>query len=227
MSTKSISDKEQVAPTPAEVVREYGPFAGATQVAGVSYGNGLVWAATGTRLLGIDPKSGEVTRALERACDAGTAFDGRHLYQIAASRIDKIDPATGEVLASIPAPGDGADSGLTWAEGSLWVGNYRSRKIHQIDPDTGAIRRTIESNRFVTGVTWVDGQLWHGTWEGDESELRRVDPRDGAVLERLQMPQGVNVSGLESDGADLFYCGGGGGGGGKVRAVRRPKASRT
>jgi hypothetical protein len=100
----------------------------------------------------------------------GTAFDGTHLYQIAEARIDKIDPATGDVVASIPAPGRGSDSGLTWAEGSLWVGQYRDRKIFQIDPESGAVLRTIESNRFVTGVTWVDGELWHGTWEGDESE---------------------------------------------------------
>jgi streptogramin lyase len=125
------------------------------------------------------------------------------------------------VLATIPAPGGGGDSGLTWAEGTLWVGQYRDRKIHQIDPETGAILRTIESNRFVTGVTWIDGELWHGTWEGDESDLRRVDPRTGEILERLEMPAGVNVSGLESDGGDLFFCGGGRSG--KVRTVRRPK----
>ena len=99
-----------------------------------------------------------------------------------------------------PAPGGGGDSGLAWAEGTLWVGQYRNRKIHQIDPDTGAILRTIESNRFVTGVTWVDGELWHATWEGDESDLRRIDPQTGEVLESLDMPPGVNVSGLESDG---------------------------
>jgi len=169
----------------------------------------------------IDPASGETVRTLARPGDAGTAFDGRHLYQIAEARIDKIDPADGRVLASIPAPGQGADSGMAWAEGSLWVGQYRERKIHQIDPETGAILRTIESDRFVTGVTWVDGELWHGTWEGDDSELRRLDPADGAVLQRLQMPAGVGVSGLESDGGDLFYCGGGSSQ--RVRAVRRPR----
>jgi len=105
------------------------------------------------------------------------------------------------------------------------VGRTVPRKIHQIDPATGAVQRTIESNRFVTGVTWVDGELWHGTWEADESEIRRIDPRSGAVLERLEMPSGIGVSGLESDGADLFYCGGGASG--KVRAVRRPKAVRS
>ncbi|RYF73644.1 MAG: hypothetical protein EOO22_08550 [Comamonadaceae bacterium] len=204
----------------AEVVREYGPFDGAASVAGVTHDGLHVWAATGTALVAFDPASGQTVRTIERPCDAGTAFDGTHLYQIAETRIDKIDPATGAVIASIPAPGNGADSGLTWAEGSLWVGAYRDRRIHQIDPSTGAVIRSIESNRFVTGVTWVDGDLWHGTWEAEESELRRIDPADGRVLERLAMPAGTGVSGLESDGADLLYCGGGNSA--RVRAVRRP-----
>lgn len=208
----------------AEIVREYGPFAGADAIHGITHDGQFVWAATGAQLLAIDPANGEVARTLARACDAGTAFDGTHLYQIAEARIDKIDPASGEVIASIPAPGHGRDSGLAWAEGSLWVGQYRERRIHRIDPVTGAILRTIESNRFVTGVTWVDGELWHGTWEGDESELRCIDAASGAVLERLAMPQGIGVSGMESDGSELFYCGGGPGG--KVRAVRRPSGSR-
>jgi glutamine cyclotransferase len=212
--------KSQAKARAAEIVREYGPFAGADQIHGVSYDGRRVWAATGSKMVAIDPASGQVARAIERVCDAGTAYDGTYLYQIAEARIDKIDPATGDVVASIPAPGHGHDSGLAWAEGSLWVGQYRDRKILQIDPQTGAILRTIESNRFVTGVTWVDGELWHGTWEGDESDIRRIDPQSGTVLERLEMPRGAAVSGLESDGANLFYAGGGSSG--KVRAVRRP-----
>ena len=218
MKTKTVTP----APTSsAEIVREYGPFVGADHIHGVTHDGERIWAATGAKLLAIDPKSGAVARTLDLACDAGSAFDGTHLYQIAEARIDKIDPASGEIVASIPAPGHGGDSGLAWAEGSLWVGQYRDRKIHRIDPATGAILRTIESNRFVTGVTWVDGELWHGTWEGDESDIRHIDPNSGAVLERLEMPPGTGVSGIESDGADLLYCGGGPSG--KVRAVRRPK----
>jgi len=207
---------------PAEVVREYGPYPGAAAIHGVTHDGHQVWAATNEGLVTIDPASGELTRRLARAADAGTAFDGTHLYQIAESRIDKIDPATGAVLASIPAPGQGRDSGLAWAEGSLWVGQYRDRCILQIDPATGAVKRCIESNRFVTGVTWVEGELWHGTWEGEESDIRRIDPTSGEVLDRLQMPAGAGVSGLESDGAGLFYAGGGPSG--KVRAVRRPRS---
>ena len=206
---------------PAEIVREYGPFPRASHVAGVTFDGRRVWFAAGETLQSFDPASGETDRTLDVAGDAGTAFDGRYLYQIADDRIQKVDPATGKVLSTIPAPGGGRDSGLAWAEGTLWVGQYRERKIHQIDPGTGAILRTVESNRFVTGVTWVDGELWHGTWEGSDSDLRRVDPQTGEVLTRLTMPEGTEVSGLESDQCDLFYVGGGASG--RVRAVRRPR----
>src|ERR1700761_8143682 len=193
----------------AKILREYGPFPERDHVGGVSFDGQNVWFASGGKLNALDPASGKMVRTLDVAAHAGTAFDGRHLFQLAEARIQKIDPKTGRVLASIPAPGGGRDSGLTWAEGTLWVGQYRDRRIHQIDPQTGRILRTIESNRFVTGVTWVDGELWHGTWEDEESELRRLAPASGAVLERLAMPAGTTVSGLESDGADVLYCGGG------------------
>ena len=207
----------------AEILREYGPFPGVDHVHGVTFDGRHVWFASGDKLNAFDPTSGNTLGSIDVVAHAGTAFDGQHLFQLAEDRIQKIDPKTGRVLATIPAPGAGGDSGLTWAEGTLWVGQYRDRTIHQVDPQTGAILRTIESNRFVTGVTWVDGELWHGTWEGDESDLRRVDPGTGDVLERLDMPPGMGVSGLESDGGDQFFCGGGRSG--KVRVVRRPRSA--
>jgi outer membrane protein assembly factor BamB len=203
----------------AEIVREYGPFEDVKAVHGVSYDGNNVWFASGDRLNALDPVSGEIRRTLAVPAFAGTAFDGRYLFQIAEERIQKIDPQTGKVLSTIPTPGDSV-SGLAWAEGSLWAGLYRRRQIAQIDPETGSVLRIIESNRFVTGVTWVEGELWHGTWEGEESELRRVDPQTGELLVSLELPAGVKVSGLESDGGDRFFCGGEAG---KLRAVRRPK----
>jgi glutamine cyclotransferase len=182
--------------TAATIVREYGPFPDVTHVHGVSYDGTNIWIATGDTLNAIDTASGKTVRALDVPAHAGTAFDGRHLYQISGDRIQ---------------------------EGSLWVGQHRKRKIHQVDPQTGAILRTIESNRFVTGVTWVEGELWHGTWEAEESELRRIDPQTGEVLEQIDMPPGVAVSGLESNGSDTFFCGGGSSG--KVRAIRRSRQS--
>jgi streptogramin lyase len=207
--------------TRAEILREYGPFPDVDGVHGVSFDGQRVWFASGDSLNALDPDSGEIVGALDIAAHAGTAFDGTYLFQIAEAVIRKIDPRTGEVVGTIPAPGNGGDSGLAWAEGTLWVGQHRDRTIHQIDPETGAVLRTIESDRFVTGVTWVDGELWHGTWQDEASDVRRIDPATGEVLERLEMPTGTGVSGLESDGGDRFFCGGGSSG--MVRAIRRPR----
>jgi glutamine cyclotransferase len=223
--TRIKKPAEQPAEQLAEIVREYGPFPGASNAHGVTFDGRNVWVAGGEQLRAFEPATGNVVRTLDAACDAGTAFDGQHLFVLAEREIHKLDPATGEVLASIPAPGQGGDSGLTWAEGTLWVGQYQGRRIFQIDPATGTVLRTIESDRFVTGVTFVDGELWHGTWEDQDSDIRHVDLQDGRVLERLTMPTGMGVSGLESDGGDLFYAGGGPTG--KVRAVRRPARPRA
>ncbi len=204
----------------AQILKEYGPFLDVEQVAGVTFDGENIWFASGDKLNAMNPETGERLRAIDIPAHAGTAFDGTHLFQIAEDRIHKLDPASGRIVATIPAPGQGGDSGLTWAEGSLWVGNYRGSKIHRIDPETGDIQRTIECSRLVTGVTWIDGELWHGTWDGDDSDLRHIDPETGAVLETIAMPAGTGVSGLESTGADVFYCGGGRSG--TVRAVQKP-----
>lgn len=207
----------------AEIICEYGPFPGAGRVNGVTYDGHHVWFASDDKVNAIDPVSGKITRSLDVPAHAGTAFDGRHLFQIDSGNIRKIDPESGSVLASIPAPEGGGHSGLAWAEGSLWVAQYEERKIHQVDPETGAVLRTIPTTRFVTGVTWVDGELWHGSWDDDGSDLTRLDPATGEVLERIDLPQETGVSGLESDGGDQFFCGGGSSG--KVRVVRRPRRS--
>lgn len=210
-------------PMSAEILREYGPFQGVESVHGLTFDGHYVWFASGDRLNALDPASGQVTRVISVPAHAGTAFDGEHLFQLAEDRIQKIDPGTGRVLSTIPAPGGGGDSGLAWAEGTLWVGQYRDRTIHQVDPQTGAILRTIQSNRFVTGVSWLGNELWHGTWENGESALRHVDPATGAVLEQLDMPEGSGLSGLESNGSDCFFCGGGDSG--TIRVVHRPRAA--
>ncbi|GHC23468.1 PQQ-binding-like beta-propeller repeat protein [Aidingimonas halophila] len=206
--------------SPADILSEHGPFPGIDCVHGVTYDGRHVWLATGDTLTALDPASGETLRSLAVTANAGTAFDGEHLFQIAEDRIQKVDPQSGRVIDTIPAP-EGGVSGLAWAEGMLWVGRYRDRTIQQVDPHSGEVLRTIESNRFVTGVTWIDGELWHGTWESDESDLRRIDPRTGDVLESLEMPPGMGISGLESNGHDRFFCGGGGSG--TLRVARRPK----
>lgn len=202
----------------ADIVDEYGPFPGAEKIHGVTFDGRHIWFASGDKLNALDPNSGKPVDSINTSAQAGTAFDGRHLFQIADDQIQKIDPKIGKVVGTIPAP-DGS-SGLAWAEGSLWVGQYQKRRILQMDPRTGEVLRSIESNRHVTGVTWLDNELWHGTWDGDDNELRYIDPQTGEVLESIAMPHGVGISGLESNGRDRFFCGGGNSG--KLRVVRRP-----
>ena len=201
----------------AEIVGEFvGNAAGA--VNGVSFDGRHVWAATGDRMRSFDPQTGAEVASLALPAHAGTAFDGRHLFQLADAIIQKVDPQTGDVVGTIPAPGGGRDSGLAWADGSLWVGQYRERQIIEIDPETGDVRRVIQTNRFVTGVTWVDGELWHGYSDDGDGGLARIDPANGNEMATLDMP-GMDVSGVEWDGADRFFCGGGESG--TVRIVRR------
>ena len=202
----------------AQIVREYGPFPGVERVNGVTYDGEHVWFASGDKINALDPDSGRIDRSIDAASGAGTAFDGKYIWQIADNRILKIDPKDGRVMSTIPAPGAGA-SGMAWAEGMLWVGEYRARKIHVVEPETGKVVRSVQSDRFVTGVTWMDGDLWHATWEADQSDIRRVNHKTGEVLEQLDMPEGVGVSGMESNGKDTFFCGGAGNP--RLRAVRR------
>ena len=92
----------------------------------------LLPSPAGDRLTAFDPASGKTLRSNEVTAHAGTAFDGQHLYQLAEDRIQKIDPKTGRVLATIPAPGGGGDSGLTWAEGTLWVGDSSHDRVQPL-----------------------------------------------------------------------------------------------
>jgi glutamine cyclotransferase len=213
-----MTDAERIEVEPAEVLREYGPYPNAPEINGVTFDGHWVWLAVGQSLIAIAPETGELQRSLAVPAQAGTAFDGRFLYQIAGDVIQKIDPQSGRVVSRLDAPRANL-SGMAWADGYLWIGEYESGQVHQVDPDTGEIVRTLQSNRHVTGVTWVQGELWHGTSVDDQSELRELDPRSGAIRRRVALPQGSLVSGLESNGADVFYCGGAGSG--KLRAVRR------
>jgi glutamine cyclotransferase len=209
--------------TAVEVEREYGPFAEDGRVHGVTFDGRLVWFASGDKLQALDPESGRLTRALELSCDAGTAFDGQYLYQLDQGKIQKIDPRSGQIVSTVPTPELVGASGMAWAEGSLWVGCFGDRKILELDPETGKLLSEVVSDRFVTGVSFCEGELWHATLENERSELRRVDRKNGQVIEQLELPRGMVVSGLEADAQGRFFCGGGKSG--KIRVVKRPASA--
>jgi glutamine cyclotransferase len=200
-STKPSSNRQK-----ATVVREYGPFP-VERIHGVTHDGTHVWFAHRNKLAAMNPATGAIEKEIEVVAEAGTAFDGEHFYQIGEDKIRKVDPKTGRVVATLATPGMTKDnSGLAWEAGTLWVGQFKGRAIHQIDATSGKVLKTLRTDRFVTGVSFVDGDLWHGTWEDDVGELRRLEPATGRVLETLEMPPG-GVSGLEGRG-DVLFCGG-------------------
>ena len=90
--------------SPAEILREYGPFPGADAVHGVTFDGQYVWFASGDKLNVFDPESGMIVRRIDANAHAGTAFDGRHLFQLFEKRIQKIDPKTGQRAGHHPRP---------------------------------------------------------------------------------------------------------------------------
>jgi glutamine cyclotransferase len=222
----------------AEIVKEYVPVEGG-KVHGVTFDGALVWYAKGDAIVGFDPKTEKVVRRIPVPAEAGTAFDGEHLYQLAGGEILVVRPADGRVVRKIPAPGRSEDgrcdaSGMAYADGHLWVGQYRDAKIHKIDVKTGEVKKTLSSDRFVTGVTITGGALWHGVSGGGEPpELRRL-AEDGTVEEVLALPSvrarrgaggegdaEMDLSGVEGDGEGGFWCGGEKG---RLRYVREKRA---
>jgi hypothetical protein len=181
------------------------------QMHGVTWDGELVWCVDGAapRLLGVRPDDGTIARVISGfLADAGTAFDGEHLWQIGGDRARRVDRRDGSVIAEIQLPDDGV-SGMSWADGHFWVGNHRGKHLLKVGLD-GRVAARIDSDCHVCGVTWSRGELWHCAWSTRSpsadgwAELRRVDPLNGAVLRRLRFPDWV--AGIEADAHGRLWC---------------------
>jgi outer membrane protein assembly factor BamB len=204
----------------AEIVREYFPL-GEGHIHGVTYDGKLVWFARDDELVAFDPESEKVVhRYPVPGASAGTAFDGKHLYQIAGDEIVVVDPADGTLVRRFPTPAKGMNSGMAWADGYLWIGQFREARIQKVDATTGEIVKTLASDRFVTGVSCVDGALWHAaSYDEEPSELRRL-AADGTVEETLRFPV-EGIAGIEGKSDGEFWCGGSKG---ALRLIRKKRS---
>ena len=124
----------------ADILREYGPFPGVENVAGVTFDGETLWFASGDKVNAMDPDDGSVLRSIDVAAHAGTAFDGRHLFQIAEDRIRKIDPASGAVLAP-PFEEQYADVLALFADGEAWSS---SALAIALGTSARTVQRTLE-----------------------------------------------------------------------------------
>ena len=201
----------------AEIVREHTPVDEAP-IHGVTFDGTLVWFARTDEIVAFDPRTEKVVKRLPvPSANAGTAFDGEHIYQLAHGEILVIQPSDGRIVRTLRAPDKGLCSGMAWADGYLWIGQFRESRIHKVDAKTGEVLKTLASDRFVTGVSCVDGAVWHGaSGDGKPSELRRL-ASDGTLAEVLTVPVNA-IAGVESNRDGAFWCGGSQG---KLRLVRK------
>jgi outer membrane protein assembly factor BamB len=193
------------------------------KVHGVTFDGKLVWYASDEAIVAVDPATEKVTKRLAVKAPAGTAFDGTNLYQLAGDKILVVDPSDGRVVRELPSPRPRECSGLAYAAGPLFVGEYKDGRIHKVDAKTGEITKTLSSDRWVTGVSCVDGAIWHATGNNGAGapQIRRL-AEDGTVDEILEVSGVEYISGLESDRNGGFWCGGENG---KLRHVRRGQGS--
>jgi glutamine cyclotransferase len=157
----------------------------------------------------------------------GVTYDGQYVWFASGDKLNALDPTTGETARSLDVA---AHAGTAFDGQHLF--QIAEDRIQKIDPKSGDVLATIPApgGGRDSGLAWAEGALWVGQYR--ERKIHQVDPETGAILRTIEsnrfvieMPAGVSVSGLESDGGDRFFCGGEKSG--RVRAVRRPRRRST
>lgn len=137
---------------------------------------------------------------------SGLAWDGQHFWVSTnpfsgVSMIHQLEPTTGQLLTSFPAPSEDP-SGLTHDGRFLWAVDQFEAILYQINPTTRQVVRQISTTEiFLEGLTWDGSALWSLT---RNQTMVRIDPADGAVLRTLPAPS--NSQRLAWDGLHLWVA---------------------
>jgi len=159
---------------------------------GITFGNGALWI-TSTKMkdpkdapvtLKVDPRTGKTLKSWRTP---GSGFygrmkpetdtpsgghglkwvDGKYWMAVpAGGRLYLMEPETGEISRSIPAPGSTPRThGIAWDRGSLWVINSDDRAIFKLDPADGRILARIQLSPADPEPHGLDidskGALWY------------------------------------------------------------------
>ena len=155
---------------------------------GITYGLGALWIGStwGLKTLKVDPKTGKTLASFDTHGAGMNKFgnptrpSGAHglewvgdKYWIAvpaSGLIYQIEPETGAIVHSIPAPG-WRTHGLAWDNGSLWCVETSERAIYKMDPTDGKLLAKIqlgEQDPEPHGLTLRDGVFWYSDATGRE-----------------------------------------------------------
>jgi hypothetical protein len=139
---------------------------------------GLIWVMVGEHLVRVDPGTAKATDTGVRG-DLMTADEHGvwvNTARLGPAAIVRVDPTTGEQVASIDGPGFGypsAGGGFVWLAVTPQTGpDADSIVVYRIDPATDSIERarSVPAGSFKGGrigiggpvqqVAWDDGVLW-------------------------------------------------------------------
>lgn len=110
----------------------------------------------------------------------GMAWDGEHLWsmEVSSRRVMKLDPATGAIVDTLPAPG-GNVCGIGWDGVCLWVSDLTAGKYYQLDPRTGEVVTTLTPpggwDKLFTGFTWDGEHAWIDDENPDNPTIFEID----------------------------------------------------
>jgi streptogramin lyase len=160
-----------------------------SNTSGLAYGEGSLWLAANG--------SGAGRWRTPRETDASEG------------EILRVDPATGKTLHRFPVPGGGGTHGLDYdpyEPGTLWLTTLRAQTLTQVRIAEGSIRHVIPLPYGAAhGVVRVEDGIW--VVHKLEWVIVKLDPRDGTVRDRIEIPRDrPEVHGLSRAGDDLLYC---------------------
>jgi streptogramin lyase len=164
----------------------------------------------------MDPETGEVLGVVPYAGESphGLAYDGHNLWQgdYPNDVLYKLDPLTGAIRDSFPAPGgtEGQHLGIGWDGEWLWIADtHGPEKIWKVDT-LGVVHGQIPApGDSPFGLAWGAGFIWvsNNVLGGAPATIYKLDPETGDVLDSFLCPDGGGApNGITHDGEYLWIA---------------------
>jgi YVTN family beta-propeller protein len=190
-----------VLPTPTSTVT-----ATPTPVASVATTLDLTTAPTGTppeaagvwfldvvdhRATQVNPTTNTVVASIPVPSDVyvlGATADALWVTRNSAGTVERLDPHTGHVIATIPLQPH-LRIGITFSANSLWVASGANNTVWRIDTRTNRVVAKIAVGAFPQSVAVGDGTLW--VCNGHEIPgLWRIDLNTSRVVAKIDVSEG-------------------------------------
>jgi len=167
-------------------------------------GDNAVWVCSqqneeSAHLIKVDPDTNRITAVIPTEGDANVAVTPHAVWvDENTGELQRRDPKTNKVLATITLPGGGYSAHLISAGPlGIFLSNPYDGSILRVDPATNTVRQIADVGRWAGQVVELDGSLWINS----DSALVAIDPATGAVVRRLQRNA---YKDLVSDGRALW-----------------------